>query len=60
MHVDHIVSIRQAFKLGWPVEKCADISNLQMLDRDVNMKKSNTSYCKWQPKNNDLVCQKLF
>lgn len=39
MHVDHIVSIRVAFKNGWTTEQCADISNLQMLHYVENMRK---------------------
>jgi len=38
-HVDHIVSIFKAYKLGWTVEQCADISNLQMLPFEENLKK---------------------
>ncbi len=38
-HVDHIVSISEAFKLGWPPDRCANISNLQMLPYKDNMVK---------------------
>lgn len=38
-HVDHITSIWRAFKDGWTPEKCAHISNLQMLPFYENMKK---------------------
>jgi len=38
-HVDHIVSIFKAYKLGWTVKQCADISNLQMLPFKENLKK---------------------
>lgn len=38
-HVDHIVSIFKAFKLGWTPEQCADISNLQMLPYKENLLK---------------------
>lgn len=30
-HVDHIVSIFKAYKLGWTPSQCGHISNLQML-----------------------------
>ena len=38
-HLDHIVSIHKAYKLGWTAEQCADISNLQMLPYKDNLKK---------------------
>jgi hypothetical protein len=47
MHVDHIVSLKHAFRLGWSPEQCADISNLQMLTNAENVEKGHRSYCKW-------------
>lgn len=38
-HVDHIVSIWQAFKEGWPPEKTANISNLRCIPCEENMRK---------------------
>lgn len=39
--LDHIVSIHEAFHLGWNAEKCADISNLQFIPWEKNLMKSN-------------------
>lgn len=39
MHVDHITSLRKAFRQGWTPQQCADISNLQMLPYLENMRK---------------------
>lgn len=46
LHVDHIVSIVDAFNLGWTPEQCAHISNLQMLTHKENGLKVHKSYCK--------------
>lgn len=43
-HLDHVVSIRAAFLAGWPVEKCAHFTNLQMLPAMENLRKGNGSY----------------
>lgn len=38
-HLDHIVSVRQGFELGLPVEALADKRNLQMLPWEENISK---------------------
>lgn len=38
-HLDHKVPIIQAFKEGWSPERCAEISNLQMLPWSENLSK---------------------
>jgi hypothetical protein len=38
-HLDHITSIVECFKRGWPPEKAAEVGNLQMLLAGDNMSK---------------------
>jgi 5-methylcytosine-specific restriction endonuclease McrA len=44
-HVDHIVSIRDCFRLGWTVEQASAKENLQMLTWEDNLSKG-TSHSK--------------
>lgn len=44
-HLDHVVSIHTAWLEGWPVERCAHVTNLQMLPGVENFRKGNNSYC---------------
>jgi len=38
-HLDHIVSIVECFKRGWPPEKAAELGNLQLLEARDNLSK---------------------
>lgn len=43
-HIDHIVSIADAFELGWSVEETAAVENLQMLYWKENLSKGRKSW----------------
>lgn len=39
--LDHIVSVKRAYELGWTVEQCSGIYNLQLLPWQLNNRKRN-------------------
>lgn len=43
MSIDHIVSVKDAFELGWPIEKTNDWSNLRIMSLSENIKKGSNS-----------------
>lgn len=44
-HLDHAVSIAAAWEAGWSPERCADVTNLQVLPRAENVRKGQSCYC---------------
>jgi hypothetical protein len=44
-HLDHVVSIRRAWLENWSPERCANVSNLQMLSQRENFAKGTASFC---------------
>lgn len=43
MHVDHIVSIKDAYNMGWSEDMCASIKNLRVITREENLLKGQKS-----------------